>query len=33
MEKLCLGRNGGATEAGEEAGAVPSGKAGAVVAW
>jgi len=29
MEKLCLGRNGGTTEAG----AVPGGKADAVAAW
>jgi len=29
MEKLCLGRNGGATEAG----VVLGGKAGAVAAW
>jgi len=33
MEKIFLGRNDGATEAGEEAGAMPGGKVGVVAAW
>jgi len=33
MEKICLGRNDGAAETGEEAGAMPGGKVDVVAAW